>query len=424
MLMLATAMAPTRVMTTERMRVTATTPTKGTAMGRTLDDHGDHGAHEGHDHGAHEGHDHDAHEGHDHGDHGAHEGHDHGAHEGHDHDAHAGSRPRRARGARPRFIEGHDPPPPSYSHSDHEGHAHAGHDHGEHEGHDHDAHAGHDHDEHDHEGHDAHAGHDHGGHDDHDDHSGHDHHGHAHDHAAELREASRRSLVIALVLIGGFMVVEVIGGIMSGSLALLADAGHMLTDAASIALALVAVWVAGRPESIERTFGYQRTEVLAAAFNALSLWAIAGWIVWEAVERFVNHHEVHIEGGLMLIVGVIGLLVNIVAAFVLHAGSKHSLNVDGAFKHVMADLMGSVGVVISGVIVILTDWVLIDPILSIGIALLIVVSSWRLVLRSVNVLLGGVPEHLDLYALCAEIEDVPRRDPDPRRPRIHGHLQL
>ena len=203
------------------------------------------------------------------------------------------------------------------------------------------------------------------------------------------------------------MVAEVIGGIFSGSLALLADAGHMLTDAASIALALVAVWIAGRSESIECTFGYQRTEVLAAAFNALSLWIIAGWIVWEAIERMFNHHEIHIEGSLMLIVGGIGLGVNIVAAFVLHSGSKHSINVDGAFKHVLADLMGSIGVVISGVVVILTDWVLIDPILSLGIALLIVVSSWRLVLRSVNVLLGGVPENLDLYALCAEIEDVP-----------------
>ena len=203
------------------------------------------------------------------------------------------------------------------------------------------------------------------------------------------------------------MVAEIIGGIISGSLALLADAGHMATDAASIALALFAVWIAGRPESIERTFGYQRTEVLAAAFNALSLWVIAGWIVWEAIERFVNHHEIHIEGGLMLTVGGIGLLVNIVAAIVLHAGSKHSLNVDGAFKHVLADLMGSVAVVISGVVILLTDWVLIDPILSVGIALLIVVSSWRLVLRSLHVLLGGVPEHIDLYALCAEIEDVP-----------------
>ena len=325
--------------------------------------------HAGHDDDEHAGHDHDDHAGHDHD---AHAGHDHDDHAGHDHDDHAG----------------HD-------HDDH-----AGHDHDDHAGHDHDDHAGHDHD--DHAGHD-HDDHGHGGHDDH----GHGGHGHAHDHAAELREASRRSLIIAFVLIAGFMVAEIIGGIMSGSLALLADAGHMATDAASIALALLAVWIAGRPESIERTFGYQRTEVLAAAFNALSLWAIAGWIVWEAIERFVNHHEVHIEGGLMLIVGGIGLLVNIIAAFVLHAGSKHSLNVDGAFKHVMADLMGSIGVVISGIIVLTTGWVLIDPILSIGIALLIVVSSWRLVLRSLNVLLGGVPEHIDLYALCAEIEDVP-----------------
>ena len=356
--------------------------------------------HEGHDHDAHEGHDHDAHVGHDHD---AHAGHDHDEHAGHDHDAHAGHGHDEHAGHDHDAHEGHD----HDAHAGHDHDAHAGHDHDAHAGHDHDARAGHDHDAHAGHDHDEHAGHDHGDHDDHDDHSGHDHSGHAHDHAAELREASRKSLIIALVLIGGFMIVEVLGGIFSGSLALLADAGHMLTDAASIALALVAVWIAGRPESIERTFGYQRTEVLAAAFNALSLWIIAGWIVWEAVERFSNHHEIHIDGGLMLIVGVIGLLVNVAAAFVLHSGSKHSLNVDGAFKHVMADLMGSVGVVISGVVVILTDWVLIDPILSVGIALLIVVSSWRLVLRSVNVLLGGVPEHLDLYALCAEIEDVP-----------------
>ena len=202
------------------------------------------------------------------------------------------------------------------------------------------------------------------------------------------------------------MVAEIFGGIFSGSLALLADAGHMLTDAAAIALALFAVWIAGRPESIERTFGYQRTEVLASAFNAFSLWVIAGWIVWEAIERLRGYHTIEIEGGLMLIIGGLGLAVNIAAAFVLHAGSKHSLNVDGAFRHVLADLMGSVGVVISGVIVLLTGWVLIDSILSIGIAVLIVASSWRLVLRSLNMLLGGVPEHIDLYALCADIEEV------------------
>ena len=318
------------------------------------DDHG-HEAHDDHDHG------HDEHDDHDHAAH-AHDDHGHGGHGDHDHAAHAHD------------DHGHDD-------HDHAAHAHDDHGHGEHDDHDHAAHA-------------------------HDD-RGHDHHGHAgHDHAAELREASRRSLIIALVLIGGFMIVEVVGGILSGSLALLADAGHMLTDAASIALALFAVWIAGRPESIERTFGYQRSELLAAAINALSLWLIAGWIVWEAIERMYHHHEIHIQGGLMLTVGLIGLGVNIVAALVLHAGSKHSLNVDGAFKHVLADLMGSVGVVISGVIVLTTGWVLIDPILSLLIALLIVVSSWRLVWKSVHALMSGVPEHIDLYALCADIEDV------------------
>ncbi len=259
-----------------------------------------------------------------------------------------------------------------------------------HGGHGLDSHRGHDRG-----GHESHLGHDRGGDDPHG-------HGHGHDHAAELREASGRSLIIALVLIGGFMVAEVVGGILSGSLALLADAGHMLTDAASIAL-----WIAGRPESIERTFGYQGTEVLAAAFNALTLWAIAGWIVWEAVERLRSHQDIDIEGGLMLIVGGMCLAVNVAAALVLHAGSKHSPNVDGAFRHVLADLVGSVGVIVSGVIVLLTGWVLIDPILSVGIAVLIVVSSWRLVLRSLNVLLGGVPDHIDLYAPCADIEGVP-----------------
>ena len=285
-----------------------------------------------------------------------------GEHEGHDHDAHAGH--------------------------DHEGHA--VHDHDAHAGHDHDAHAGHDHD--------AHAGHDHGGH---------DHHGHAHDHATELREASRRSLIIAFVLIASFMVAEVIGGIYSGSLALLADAGHMLTDAAAIALALLAVWLAGRPESIQRTFGYHRTEILAAAVNAISLWVVAGYISFEGVHRIVHPDEFQeVEGGLMTIVGAIGLAVNIAAAFVLHRGSKHSVNVEGAFQHVLADMLGSVVVVISGIVVMTTGWDIIDPILSIGISVLIVISAWRLVSKVFHVLLGGTPDRIDLYKLCGEMEEV------------------
>ncbi len=228
----------------------------------------------------------------------------------------------------------------------------------------------------------------------------------SHDHTAELRNTSRRSLFVALALISCFMVAEAVGGLLSGSLALLADAGHMMTDAAAIALALLALWIAGRPASIGRTFGYHRTEVLAAMFNALSLWAIAAWITYEAIHRLTNASEISIEGGLMTAVGAIGLVVNIAAALVLRRGAQRSLNVEGAFKHVMADLMGSVAVVISALVVITTEWVIIDPILSLLIAGLIVFSSRRLIRKTVNVLLEGTPEHIDLYRLCSDLEDV------------------
>ena len=190
-----------------------------------------------------------------------------------------------------------------------------------------------------------HHGHDHHGHD-HD----HDHHGHGHhDHAHDLRGASKRSLITAFVLISSYMIAEVVGGILSGSLALLADAGHMLTDAASIALALGAMHFASKAASVERTFGYHRLEILAALLNALTLWLIAGWVIIEAYNRFLDVPDV--EGGLMLTVGAVGLIVNVAAAWILHSSAEHSVNVEGAFQHVMADLLGSVGVVISGILV-------------------------------------------------------------------------
>ncbi|MYK56830.1 MAG: cation transporter [Acidimicrobiia bacterium] len=249
------------------------------------------------------------------------------------------------------------------------------------------------HDHHDHHDHSHHSGHDHGGHD----------HG-GHDHSHDLRGASKRSLIVALVLIAGFMFAEVIGGILSGSLALLSDAGHMITDAASIALALFAMKVAERPPSAERTFGYRRAEVLAAMLNALSLWLIAAWVLFEAYHRLQDVPE--IEGGLMLVVGILGLLVNVAAAWVLHRSSKHSMNIEGALRHVMADLMGSVGVVISGILIVTLNWTIIDPILSVLIAALVAHSSWSLTVKVFKVLLEGVPDHIDVYRLCSEIEDV------------------
>lgn len=203
------------------------------------------------------------------------------------------------------------------------------------------------------------------------------------------------------------MIAELIDGLLSGSLALLADAGHMVTDAMAIALALLALWIGDRVEDAERTYGFRRAEVLAALINALSLWIIVAWIFFEAYHRFRGIEETHINGLLMLIIGTLGLLVNIVAAWILHRGSEHSLNVEGAFWHVMGDLMGSVGVVVSGVVIITTGWEMIDPILGVLIGGLILWSSWGLAKKVFMVLLEVIPKHIDVELLCGELEDLP-----------------
>ncbi len=254
--------------------------------------------------------------------------------------------------------------------------------------------------------HDVHARHDHSAHDEH---AGHGHEGHdrdAHDeHAHDLRGASRRSLLIALVLISTYMVAEVIGGIVSGSLALLADAGHMLTDAAAIVMALVAMWIAQREASVERTFGYHRTEILAALANTFALWLIAGWILFEAYHRAFRE-DVEIVGLPVLIIGIGGFLVNLAVAWILHRSSEESLNVEGAFQHVLSDLLGSVGVIIAAVLIMAFEWHIADPILSVVIAVLIVYNTRKLIGRIVNVLLEGSPERIDVYKLCSDIEEM------------------
>ena len=200
-----------------------------------------------------------------------------------------------------------------------------------------------------------------------------------------------------------------IGGLLSGSLALIADAGHMLTDAAAIGMALVAMWIAEKAASVEHTFGYFRTEVLAALANLFSLWLIAGWIVFEAYHRlFVE--EVEVIGWPVFIVGFGGLLIYIAAAWVLHKSSEHSVNVGGEFQHVIADALGSVAVIIAGAIIIISDRMgnplhILDPILSAIIAVLIVYNTRKLIVRVMRVLLEGVPAHIDVYKLCSDIED-------------------
>ena len=223
--------------------------------------------------------------------------------------------------------------------------------------------------------------------------------------AHEYREAGRRRLLIALALIVSYMVVEVVVGMLSGSLALLADAAHMLTDAGAIGLALFAIWISNRPASIKRTFGYYRTEVLAALFNAVSLWILAAWIFYEAYQRLRDVPEV--AGGMVLIAGSAGLLVNVVAAWILHRSAGHSLNVEGAFRHVIADLLGSIGVVVSGMLTLAFGWWIADPILSVLIGVLILISSSRLVVNVFHVLLEGAPARIDMHRLCMALEDVP-----------------
>lgn len=229
---------------------------------------------------------------------------------------------------------------------------------------------------------------------------GHDH-SHDHSHAHGANEKNLRRVIIALVLTGTFMVVEVVGGIISGSLALLADAGHMLTDTMALALAAMAFHVSKRPPDGNLTFGYQRFQILAAFVNGLSLLAIVGWILFEAVSRFINPRD--ILGETMLVVASAGLVVNLISFAVLHTGDQENLNIRGAALHVAGDLLGSVAAIVAAIVIIYTGWTLIDPLLSIAVAALILRSAWSLVKRSGHILLEGAPEWLNVQMMQERI---------------------
>ncbi len=254
----------------------------------------------------------------------------------------------------------------------------------------------------------------------------HDHsHHHHHEHGVESR------LLWAMLLTGGFMVAEVIGGVMSGSLALLADAGHMLTDSASLGLAWAAARAARRPADDLRTYGYHRAQVLAALINGVAFIAIVIWIAIEAVQRLMQ--PVHILGGMMLVVAGIGLLVNIGSFFLLHGGGEN-LNVEGAVLHVLGDLLGSGAAIVAAVVILFTGWTPIDPLLSILVATLILRSAWMLVRKSSHILLEGTPEDMDLDHLRNALRDaVPEvRDVHhvhvwsltPQRPLLTMHVEV
>jgi cobalt-zinc-cadmium efflux system protein len=201
------------------------------------------------------------------------------------------------------------------------------------------------------------------------------------------------------------MVVEVVAGYAAGSLALMADAGHMLTDAASLALALFAAWLGSRPATPERSFGFRRAEILAALANGVALVAIAIWIAVEAVQRLRDPLEP--KGGWVLVVGAVGLVLNVAAARVLHRRRSESLNVQGALRHVLADVLASVGVIAAGAIVLLTGWDRADPLIGLGIGVLVLASSWTLLRDSVGILLESTPRDLDAEEIGRAMIDVP-----------------
>jgi cobalt-zinc-cadmium efflux system protein len=242
---------------------------------------------------------------------------------------------------------------------------------------------------------------------------GHDHHHHHHDHEHRPEEtpvAQRRRMALALALTASYMVAEVIGGLWSDSLALLADAGHMLSDAAALALSLFAMWMAGRPASKHRTYGYHRSEVLAALANGAALLAIAALVVKEAFERLGQTEAV--QGVPMLAVATGGLAMNLVVLASLRHGKEASLNVRAAFLHVLSDALGSVGAIAAGLAIYLRGWYWADPVASIIIAALVTHSAWSLLRETLGVLMEHAPTTVDVDELQrtlsadAEVDEV------------------
>ena len=225
-----------------------------------------------------------------------------------------------------------------------------------------------------------------------------------HDHVQSASSRNKKSLAIIFGLTSFYLIVEVIGGLWTGSLALLADAGHMLTDVAGVGLALLAIRFAEKPASPTRTFGYYRVEILAALTNAVVLILISLYILYEAYQRFKNPPEVQSAG--MLGVASVGLIVNIVGMYILRSGSQESLNMKGAYFEVLSDMLTSIGVIVAGVIMLTTGWYYADPLISAGIGLFILPRTWALLKDAVGVLIEGTPADVDIAALRESLAQI------------------
>ncbi len=219
-----------------------------------------------------------------------------------------------------------------------------------------------------------------------------------------LSDRAVRPLLIALFITVGITVLEIVVGILSHSLALLADAGHMVTDAAALVMCLAASWIARQPATHTKTYGFYRTEILAAFLNGLTLWLVVVWIVTEAVHRLIRPPVV--QAPMMLMTAIIGLVANLGCSWVLQRSQSQNLNLRGAYLHVLADALGSVGVIAAATIIWTTGWHLADPLASLFVCLIILWSSWNLISQSVNILLEGVPAHIDVTEVVRAIQGM------------------
>ncbi len=224
-------------------------------------------------------------------------------------------------------------------------------------------------------------------------------------HRAPLRQESRRRLTLVLGITAAVMVAEAVGGWLAHSLALLADAGHMLADVAALGLSLVVAYLAQRPATAERTFGLLRLEIVAALVNGAALLAISLGIALEALQRFRAPSQVH--GALLLGVAAVSLVANVAGAAILHRGHHHSLNQRGAYLHIVGDVLGSAGALAAGAVILATGWVQADPLISVLIAVLILGSAWRLVKESTDILLEAAPGHIALADVHDRIASIP-----------------
>ncbi len=233
-------------------------------------------------------------------------------------------------------------------------------------------------------------------------HHDHDHAGHHHHHG------STRAMILALLLTISLMVAEVIGSVVTGSLALLADAGHMLTDVAALGLSLGATWLVSRPATAQRTFGFHRAEILAALINGLSLMVLSLYVIYEAIERLWAPPVVNAP--VLMIIAAAGLLANIVSAMLLLRSSDENLNIRSAYLHVIGDALGSVGALLAGGLMYAFGWYLADPLLSLGISVLLIWSAWRLLRDTVNILLEAAPASIDVAEVQRTLHTTPGVD--------------